>query len=278
MNDAERPVPPTKVAALFDALASDYDQSGTEFFTPVGERLAQLLQPATGERALDVGCGRGAVSLPLARAVAPGGSVLAVDAAPAMVQATAAQAAAAGIHNVSAQMADATVLDLGGGFDLVAASLVIFFFDQPDAVLSGWVDQLRPGGRIGITTFGELDATTRALDALFDPWLPKGLLDARTSGTAGPFASDDGVLGLMARAGAEDLVNVVEPSDLHFADVGAWQRFSMSTGQRMMWSHVPADERPALIQRAAALLADAGDDTGTTLRWNIRYSLGHRPN
>ncbi len=134
MNDAERPVPPTKVAALFDALASDYDQSGTEFFTPVGERLAQLLQPATGERALDVGCGRGAVSLPLARAVAPGGSVLAVDAAPAMVQATAAQAAAAGIHNVSAQMADATVLDLGGGFDLVAASLVIFFFDQPDAV------------------------------------------------------------------------------------------------------------------------------------------------
>lgn len=277
MSDAEPPTPPTKVAALFDALASDYDQTGTAFFTPVGERLTQLLEPQPGERALDVGCGRGAVSMPLARAVAPAGSVLAVDAAPAMVQATAAQASAAGIENLTAQMADATLLDLGGGFDLLASSLVIFFFDQPDPVLAGWVDQLRPGGRIGITTFGQLDATTRALDGLFDPWLPQGLLDARTSGTTGPFASDDGVLGLMSRAGAERLTNVVEPAHLHFADVGAWQRFSMSTGQRMMWSHVPADERPALVQRAAALLADAGDENGTTLQWNIRYTLGHRP-
>ena len=44
-----------------------------------------------------------------------------------------------------------------------------------------------------------------------------------------------------------------------------------------MWSHVPVDERPGLLNRAAALLAEAGNENGTTLEWDIRYTLGHRP-
>src|SRR4051794_41291919 len=46
---------------------------------PLGARALAALAPAPGEAVLDVGCGCGASTLDLARAVGPGGRVLGVD-------------------------------------------------------------------------------------------------------------------------------------------------------------------------------------------------------
>ena len=77
-----------RVAALFDSLAADYDQSGVAFFQPIAEQLVALMVVRSGEQALDIGCGRGAATLRLAEAVGAEGSVTAVDLAPAMVEHT----------------------------------------------------------------------------------------------------------------------------------------------------------------------------------------------
>jgi ubiquinone/menaquinone biosynthesis C-methylase UbiE len=282
----ERPSP----AALFDALAPAYDQSGVAFFQPVGARLVELLGPRAGERALDIGCGRGAVTMPLAERVGAGGEVVAVDVAPAMVEATRRLAEERGLSQVRTSVADASDLagsdlagsDLAGsdlvgaGFDLVASSLVLFFLPEPQAALTGWLGLARPGGRVGISTFGPLDDTSRALDSLFDPWLPQGLLDARTSGASGPFATDDGVVGLMEAAGASQVDNRLEPVAVRFDDVDAWRRFSMSTGQRAMWAQVPPAEVEGVLERARQLLAATGPGAGATLTWHLRYTLGRR--
>lgn len=266
--------PPTP-AERFDAMADSYDQSGVDFFTPLGARLAAVLDAQPGERALDVGCGRGAVTLPLARAVGPDGSVTAVDVSPVMVEHTRAALAAAGLTNTDTRVTDAANLADPDGFDVVAASLVLFFLPDPLAALTSWVGVLRgSGGRIGLTTFGELDETSRALDALFDPWLPPGLLDPRTVGTRGPFASDEGMSELMRQAGAAGVDSWTEPMTLEISGVEAWHRFSMSTGQRAMWQHVPPDERPALLDRAAAILAAGGGGGPATLSWRLRFTLG----
>jgi ubiquinone/menaquinone biosynthesis C-methylase UbiE len=58
---------------LFDAVSDSYDQVGVDFFQPIAEGLVARLDPQPGERALDLGCGRGAALLPIARAVGPGG-------------------------------------------------------------------------------------------------------------------------------------------------------------------------------------------------------------
>ena len=76
-----------RVSRLYTELADAYDSSGVEFFGPMARRLVELIAPRPGERALDIGCGRGAVSLPLAEAVGPGGAVTAADLVPAMVEA-----------------------------------------------------------------------------------------------------------------------------------------------------------------------------------------------
>ncbi|MCW2750370.1 MAG: putative dependent methyltransferase, partial [Aeromicrobium sp.] len=77
-----------QVAKLFDALAPTYDQVGVDLFAPIAQRLIELLAPQPGEHAVDLGCGRGAVTVPLAEAVGPGGTVVAGDVSSAMVEAT----------------------------------------------------------------------------------------------------------------------------------------------------------------------------------------------
>ncbi len=260
------PSGPPSVAAIFDAVAPTYDASGVELFRPVGRRLVDLLEPRPGHRALDVGCGRGAVTLPLAGAVGSSGRVVGLDVSPAMVELT--RSAAAGLSQVEVAVADASHLEQGAAYDVVAASLVLFFLPEPRSALRSWVRCLAPQGRIGISTFGPRDETTASLDALLAPFAPPGLLDARTTGAAGPFESDEGVEGLMRDAGAADVRTVSEPVSLEIPDVATWERFSRSTGQRAMWQRLPDDARAVVLRQAADVLA------GPPLVWWLRYTLG----
>jgi len=48
---------------MFDGIAPSHDQSGVPFFGTIAGGLVDLLAPRPGERVLDVGAGRGAVTL-----------------------------------------------------------------------------------------------------------------------------------------------------------------------------------------------------------------------
>jgi ubiquinone/menaquinone biosynthesis C-methylase UbiE len=268
-----------RVTAVFDMVAEDYDQSGVSFFQPIAEQLATALDAQPGESAVDVGCGRGAVTLRLAGAVGSDGLVTAVDVAPAMVSLTREAAERAGLGHVNVEVMDATAPTLPeGSFDVLASSLVLFFLPEPDAALARWLRLLRPGGRAGVTTFGAQDDTWHAIDALFRPYLPPEMLDARTSGSSGPFASDAAMEELMRASGAADVRTVRQDLPVRFADTAQWRAFTMSTGQRAMWRFVPEAERPALLAAATELLDAARDETGAiVLHQDVRHTLGVRP-
>ena len=276
MSNEEHAKP--SVAQVFDSVAATYDQSGVAYFRPVAARLVSLLAPRPGEHALDVGCGRGAVTMPLAAAVGPSGTVTAVDVSAAMVAATRDLVEAAGLTQVAVVQGDAAELGTEAGYDVLASSLVLFFLEDPLRALTRWVSLLAPAGRIGLTTFGELDGPTREIDALFAPWLPPGLLDPRTSGGDSPFASEAGMEELLRAAGATDVTTVLEPNVVEFPDVETWRQFSMSTGQRAMWMAVPEPERPGVLQRAGEVLERTREGDGRArLVWQMRYTLGRRP-
>ena len=66
---------------------------------PVCEALLALATPRPGEIVLDIGCGCGATTLDLARAVGPSGRVIAIDISAPMLAEGEARARAAGIAN-----------------------------------------------------------------------------------------------------------------------------------------------------------------------------------
>lgn len=269
-----------RLARLFDAVADSYDQVGVDFFGPIAAGLVAELDPQPGERAVDMGCGRGAVLLPLAGRVGPGGSVFGADVSPRMVQHCRDLAAAERLDNVEVVLLDAQSPDpalLGPPADLVSSSLVLFFLPDPAAAVARWRDLLVPGGRLGITTFGAQDPAWARVDDVFDPYLPRDLLDARTSGASGPFGSDAGVEELLAGAGLVDMRTVTRRVEVRFDDADHWYAFSMSVGQRAFWMSVPEEHRGEVRAEATRRIqADAAADGSVAYWQDVRYTLARR--
>jgi SAM-dependent methyltransferase len=80
-------------------------------FVPRGShapaRLARILEPRSGERMLEIGPGVGIHSLPVAAALAPGGTLDVVDVQPAMLDDVVRRARAVGVTNLTPHRADA---------------------------------------------------------------------------------------------------------------------------------------------------------------------------
>ena len=264
------------IAGVFDRAAATYDAVGVEWFRPIAAGLVDELAPRPGERVLDIGCGRGAALQPLARAVGTTGYALGIDLAPAMVARTAEDLRY--LPQVEVRVADASAPGLAAGsFDIVASSLVLFFLADPAAGLAGWADLLVPGGRLGVTTFGPQDERWRSLDAMFAPYLPPAMRDARTSGTRGPFASDSGMEELLRGAGLVDVRTVTRTVVARFRDVDHLIEFSWSHGQRAMWEAVPEADRDEVRQRIVGSAGGFSDEDGTlSLGQAVRYTVARR--
>lgn len=272
MSDAFEEEPEAQVrrwAGMFDLLADSYDQSGVAFFGPIAAGLVDRLRPESGERVLDVGCGRGAVTLRAAERVGPTGRVDAVDVAPGMVELTSAAASAAGLQQVHVQVGDAGSLDLvPASYDVVASSLVAFFLPDPEAAVRSWLGLLVPGGRLGIATFRPWLPSWRAVEDVFADY-------AVETGRPGPtrmpevFDDDEAVADLVARAGGRDVRTEVATYPVRFDDLEQWRVWSLGTAMRGLWFRAPEEAHDEILQRVGRIL-EAHD---FTLAVDVRYTL-----
>jgi SAM-dependent methyltransferase len=164
-------------------------------------------------------------------------------------------------------------------YDLVVSSLVVFFLPDPLAALTAWRRLLvTPGGRLVISTFGPRDPAWEAVDQSFQPYLPAHLLDARTSGAAGPFGSDAGVEELVRAAGYTEIRTSCFDVEVVFTDAAQWDRFTWSHGQRAMWEAVPQADRGAVRATASQRLESARADDGLIhLGQRVRCTLAVAP-
>ena len=267
-----------RLAALFDRVAVDYDRSGVDFFEPIASGLLDRVPPREGERWLDVGCGPGAVLLPAAEAVGPQGRAVGIDAASSMVERAREAAAALRLGNVDVAVADAAQPPAGPAYDVVVSSLVLFFLADPGQALRAWREVLRPGGRLGVSTFGAWDPRLEHVEQVLEPFIPPAMRDPRTTGEASPFASDAGVEGLVSGSGYADVRTETHALPVRFADAQQWFAFSWSTGQRGMWLSVPEEERDAVRAEAFRRFASyAGDDGSLVAAIPIRCTLASAP-
>jgi len=224
--------------------------------------LVQALDVQPGERVLDVGCGRGAALVPLAAATGPTGSVLGIDLAPRMVELTAADVAH--LPHVQVRLADATAPGLAAqSYDVISCCLVLFFLPDPAAAVRTWRELLVDGGRMGVTTFRPQDERWKAVDTVFAPYRPAGVRDPRTTGSRGPFASDEGMEGLLTEAGMREVRTAAREVTATFRDPQQWVEFSWSHGQRAMWESVPASEQGEVRQHLVELLEGFRSADGT---------------
>ena len=116
------------------------------------ESLALLLARlglTGGESVLEIGCGTGALTLPLAAAVGETGRVVAIDISEPMLGLARQRVAEHGLHNVALQLGDAQIFEFEkAAFDLATSRMGVMFFADPAAAFRNIGTAVKPGGRL----------------------------------------------------------------------------------------------------------------------------------
>lgn len=162
-------------ASIRDEFAHQADSFARSPTMSLAETLGVVvdLVPADPQaRWVEIACGPGLI----ARAMAPRvGSVVGLDLTPAMVEKARAEAAAAGVENVSFELGDATALDLhDGAFDGAITRFSLHHIPAPVRVLDEMRRVVRPGGWVVVSDFvtdddGEAAAWQEGIERLRDP-------------------------------------------------------------------------------------------------------------
>jgi SAM-dependent methyltransferase len=159
--------PPSGSASSQQWNAAAYADNA-HFVPALGQPVLDLLQPQSGERILDLGCGDGALTEKL---VVLGAQVVGIDGSPDMI------AASLG-RGLDARIMDARALVFVNEFDAVFSNAVLHWIkDDPDAPIAGAFRALKAGGRfVGeLGGHGCVGAITVALVAMLER---RGIKDA----------------------------------------------------------------------------------------------------
>jgi len=106
-----------------------------------------------GQVVADIGAGSGVFSLPLARAVKPGGSVYAVDIDKELVDHVTEAATEQGLTNVQGVVGQATDPNMPDNVDLAFINDVLHHIENRALYLKNLAEYLKPGGRIAVIEF-----------------------------------------------------------------------------------------------------------------------------
>ncbi|MEK7295469.1 MAG: methyltransferase domain-containing protein [Actinomycetota bacterium] len=113
--------------------------------------ILELLRPVSGERVLEIGCGRGTQTIPVANAVGPKGLVSFLDSSRESVNY--ARSMIVGLTNanpLTGEMDDIDELLANdtARYDLIYSVYALYYARDPIAVLQTMLNRLSPGGRL----------------------------------------------------------------------------------------------------------------------------------
>ena len=147
---------------------TEYLQVMAKFVKHLKQRSYTLMQIETGHKVLDVGCGPGSDTIPLAALVGQTGQVFGVDTDQAMVDEAEQHAAEAGVAAwVRHKLADASSLPFDSNtFDACRSERVFQHLLDPGSVLSEMTRVTKTGGWIVVldTDWGSMSVDTPEVD------------------------------------------------------------------------------------------------------------------
>lgn len=139
----------------WDYSSPHYEKGWQHQLWPAQERLLQSADLQPEEKVLDISCGTGLVTFPIAEAIGPKGRVTGVDLSEKMIEKATVAAKEDGFSNVSFRHMDAEELDLPDtSFDVAINSLGSMYYPDPDKAFREMYRVLKPGGRAVALVWG----------------------------------------------------------------------------------------------------------------------------
>jgi SAM-dependent methyltransferase len=228
------------------------------------ESLALLLaymRLAGGENVLEIGCGTGAVTIPLAKAVGERGRVVAVDISEPMLNAARQRVGESGMRNVTLLSGDAQVLAFErAAFEIATSRMGVMFFADPVAAFRNIGSALKPSGRLVFACWAPLAENRHWLISHEIALRHLGPPARSTGHVPGPlaFGDPDYVRGVLAASGFADIeIERAHPTIIGgSAEEEARQALIMGPTARLIEEKKPTDAtRHAIAEEIAAAFA-----------------------
>jgi ubiquinone/menaquinone biosynthesis C-methylase UbiE len=264
-----------KAIATYNAAADSYDDAANSFWDRFGRRTIEGLRLARGAAVLDVCCGSGASAIPAAQAVGRDGSVLGIDLAERLLEVARTKAKSMGLQNIEFRIGD--MLDLGlpeASFDAVVCVFGIFFVPDMTAAVRELWKVVRPGGKLGITTWGPrffepgntafwnaVRDVAPDLHKAFNPW--DRICDPQS------------VRRLLADAGIAHSEVMAEAGEHAIASPEAWWSAVRGSGYRGTLERLSEAERELVRAANLAFVRDAGI---RSVEANVVYAVATKTN
>ena len=140
----------------WDKAAAVYEDGWRDSLKDAQSCLLQMANAQPGEAVLDMACGTGLVTFPLADAVGTRGRIVATDISERMIEIIREDAAARGYAQIDACRADAEAQDglEDNQFDLITCALGLMYVPNPLQAMSEALRLLKPGGRAVFAVWG----------------------------------------------------------------------------------------------------------------------------
>lgn len=258
-----------QVVRGFSEAAGGYDAEGTEFFGPMAEWLVVCAGISAGAKVLDLGCGKGAVTLAAARAAGPGGRVTGIDLSGPMLKHARAAARQARQRNVAFQPGDAKdPRPFGPGtFDAIVAGYLIQFLPRPAHAARMWQRLLKSGGVLALTWGAAQDPRWAPIMAAVDAHVPDGMPGFEAFFRRPPFHDIAAVDEMLAGSSYEQVTSVTREVTTVYDTPEQWWATCLSQPPgAVAWRHIPEDRLTAARRDAFTALDSVRDSDGKLSR------------
>lgn len=247
----------------FEVSADAYGRFMGSFSQPLAVLFADFAGVEAGRRALDVGCGPGALTAHLVRRLGAK-AVSAVDPSASFVA-----AARTRLPEVDIRSAPAERLPFpDDSFDLALAQLVVHFMGDPVAGLAEMARVTRPGGVVAACVWDHAGGT----GPLATFWQAVHDLDPRAQDESALAGAREGHLAELCEAAhLKDVKTTTLTVTVRFASFdGWWEPFTLGVGPAGAYvTRLDEARRDALRSRCAALLPPPPFEIAATA-WGVR--------
>ncbi|WP_267221823.1 class I SAM-dependent methyltransferase [Dyella silvae] len=264
---------PEGAGELFSRMADHFDRHPLSFWSLMGQRLVELTELKPGQQVLDIGSGTGAVSIPAAQAVHPGGSVLGIDIAQRMVDVAGRRAREAGAPRLSFHHADAHTFASHRRLDAILGGFSLYFIEDMRATLKRFQDWMKPTSSWSFSFWSRL------------PFAPLGDMLLEDLGTLFPHLSAD-VEAFRHRAADQSTLaslfsdfggRVSVVSELHHFPVGTtdlWWNLVMHSDMRLLIEHIDPQQLAGFKRRHFHRIEEwFGKNTFLTVELPVQFAI-----
>lgn len=247
----------------FDVSANAYAEYMGRYADPLAAQFTDLAGVRAGQRALDVGCGPGALTAQLVRRLGTG-AVAAIDPSPPFVA-----AATERFPGTEVTLGSAESLPYADDvFDVTLAQLVVHFMADPVAGLREMARVTRPGGVVAASVWDH--GGERGPSSPF--WRAAREVDPGVHDGSGLAGSREGHLGELARAAG--LVDVAESAltvSVPYSSFEEWWRpYTYGVGPAGAYVAGLDDEARAAVRARCAVLLPDGPFAISATAWCVR--------